>query len=78
MNLQHAINGGIAGLMAAVLVDLHGFSTTTDPNKQFDFKLALTRYAMGFVAGFIGGLGLSAMQPIQTQIVDVVNAPGVH
>jgi len=59
-----ALSGALAGLIAAVKVDYTAYTKWRDnpntPEFQFDFKVALPRYAWGAVLGALGALGLDS------------------
>lgn len=58
-----AIHGALTGWVGAAAVDLHAFMTWTSVNdvKQWNWRLALLRWAQGLIGGAISGAGLSAL-----------------
>lgn len=55
--LEKAIAGGVSGFLAAFIVDISAFQKSPGLIKQFDWKLAVQRWAAGFVSGALAGLG---------------------
>lgn len=57
-DIKKAIAGAVSGLLAAVIVDLHAWAQSSD---KFDWGLALKRWFVGLVSGFVGAFGVSAI-----------------
>lgn len=60
--IQKLLTGALAGFMAAILVDIHawqndGFAFSWA--KQFDWSLALKRWATGLITGAFAAVGIS-------------------
>lgn len=57
--------GAISGIVSAASVDIHAFRSSPNPIgsiKTFNWKLALTRWALGGVTGALGAAGLVQVQ----------------
>ena len=64
MNTHPIIGGALAGLLSAIMVDLHawqndGFAFSWA--KNFNWQVAATRWATGAVTGTLAGLGVSSL-----------------
>jgi len=57
-HLNPIAKGALIGLVSAILVDLHSFSKNLeeDANAVFNWRLAVTRWAIGLLTGFSGAL----------------------
>lgn len=61
--MRNALIFGLAGLLSAVAVDLDAWRKSLDEDgkvAKFSWRVALLRWAYGFVTGF--GTGLAAME----------------
>ncbi len=56
-SISTSITGAISGFLAAFIIDLHAFNKAIREsgavNVKFDWKLAITRWLIGAVSGFI-------------------------
>jgi hypothetical protein len=52
----------LIGLLSAVVVDLDAYKEALKekPGKPFNWRLALTRWLKGFIAGAVAAMGISA------------------
>lgn len=65
MNEQKIIGGALAGLLSAIIVDLHawqndGFAFSWA--KKFEWRIAASRWLQGAIAGALAGAGLGVVQ----------------
>jgi hypothetical protein len=58
--VRKAVNGALAGLVAAALVDVHAFMRwqRLQEAATYDWKTAALRWMQGMVGGALTGLGL--------------------
>ncbi len=64
MNGQKILNGAVAGILSAVIVDLHawqndGFAFSWA--KSFEWRVAIIRWLQGAVTGALAGAGLGVV-----------------
>ncbi len=58
---KQLLAGVVSGVVSAAVVDIHAFQVSKTPLldlKKFSWKTAVTRWAMGGVAGGMASLGL--------------------
>lgn len=59
--IQNLIAGAVAGLLAAIIVDLNAYKHAVEAGLgySFDWRLALGRWVTGIISGALAGLGIS-------------------
>lgn len=60
MDWQKTGAGALSGLFSAVIIDLHAWTRSTG---DFDWGLALKRWAAGAISGVAASIGLGGVTP---------------
>ena len=66
MDTNKILSGAVAGLIAAVAIDLHAWQADGYDfsfAKTFNWKLAATRWVTGLISGALAGAGFGHFNP---------------